>query len=451
MHRGHPRNVKVNRGPRVPVNRSWRFKRITLWFETPEHAAAAWEVIQHPGIVNRYNIEPFPLRLGFDVANRHIEAFISYAKKLPGCVDAVNTDDIKLEPMAQESVNVALNRAWVKAAPQTVPYLLHRPDGSYLRFGTENGATTFERTVERRGGNVYVAILDGGVDATHDEFTDITVIDVSDQVGDGPFYHATAMASVVAGKTCGLLPDATILNCKAYSNTGGGSYTNIEAVVADLITWGDANLGPNDHMILAMSSGYSSGTGVNFYSDDIAAVESRGWSWWASAGNQGATLDVITFQIFPAQGLPRTGVGAVFLNGERTKFSNYSGNINMWAPGYGVPAAWIGGGFFPFHGTSASCPVAAAAWGTWLAARTPPANQVELYEYLDRYRNEFCNNRVKDRPYLPGDQTGKKLVRADSVTPMKVHSNKNIQVALAYGSSDQFNLARDLQVVLMYD
>lgn len=85
--------------------------------------------------------------------------------------------------------------------------------------------------VNAKGADILVAVLDSGIRATHDEFSDTTIhtgtnvvpdedpADVTDTVG-----HGTRVASLIAGKNVGVAPEAAILPVRVFpENSGAGN------------------------------------------------------------------------------------------------------------------------------------------------------------------------------------------------------------------------------------
>jgi len=88
--------------------------------------------------------------------------------------------------------------------------------------------TEFDATYTGDGVNVY--LMDGGIDADHDEFANATIKNVHTTLtGDyqDATGHGTAMASLIVGETVGVARDAHLHNCKIHDADGIGDLKDI--------------------------------------------------------------------------------------------------------------------------------------------------------------------------------------------------------------------------------
>jgi len=88
--------------------------------------------------------------------------------------------------------------------------------------------TEFDATYSGDGVNVY--LMDGGIDADHDEFANATIKNVHTTLtGDyqDATGHGTAMASLIVGETVGVARDAHLHNCKIHDADGIGDLKDI--------------------------------------------------------------------------------------------------------------------------------------------------------------------------------------------------------------------------------
>ena len=88
--------------------------------------------------------------------------------------------------------------------------------------------TEFDATYTGDGVNVY--LMDGGIDADHDEFANATIKNVHTTLtGDyqDATGHGTAMASLIVGETVGVARNAHLHNCKIHDAEGIGDLKDI--------------------------------------------------------------------------------------------------------------------------------------------------------------------------------------------------------------------------------
>lgn len=215
----------------------------------------------------------------------------------------------------------------------------------------------------RRGQGVTVALIDTGIDGTHEEFARpgaISPLSKNALTGaPGPEGtaddngHGTALAGIVAAAAdnargiAGLAPRATVLAIKALNAHGQGDDATIAEAIVYAVRSGARviNLalgGPTYSRVLHEAIAYA-------LDRDVVVV--------AASGNQGAAAAV-----FPAALDGVLAVGAVDRDGQRAPFSSYGRHLSLVAPGVGVLTTASGGGYREVTGTSfAAAHVSAAA------------------------------------------------------------------------------------------
>jgi len=283
------------------------------------------------------------------------------------------------------------------------------------------GTVSYNENTDRHGSNIFVSIIDQGVDSSHtQEFgSPARYIEISDYVGDGPGFHGTACASIAAGATCGFLKEATILDGKCFgSNSLTGSISNITDALDDLTAWAETpgNVASNEHVICNMSLGGENSLS-NGYTTAVQAMEDAGIAVFAASGNSGELIfnDTSKDNFWPAAGLKYGAVGAVDLRRTRTHFSNIGGMVTLFGLGWGVPAATVGNGnYFNVSGTSFACPAVVGCYGTWVANRDGPRSQSEVWDLQSEFISYCVNGTVRsddfDTEFSPA---GTVLARAD--------------------------------------
>ncbi len=225
------------------------------------------------------------------------------------------------------------------------------------------------------GTGIRIAVLDTGVYA-HSAFGgSLTTIDLVERTG-GPADingHGTAVASMISGNNRlipGVAPDAHIIDVRVANDSGS---SNSWLLAQGIIAAADAGA-----HIVNISLGSFGDSGL--VRDAIAYAHATGAVIVAAAGNQGLDRPA-----FPAANQGVIAVGAVDAIGNHVAFSN-SGNIDVAAPGYGVNAAWPGGGAVRVDGTSFSAPIIAGSLA-WIMS-TQNVNANTAVELMNRYLND---------------------------------------------------------------
>lgn len=243
-----------------------------------------------------------------------------------------------------------------------------------------------------KGAGVKIAVLDEGVDLTHDDLTPnlVTGYDavywgggVVDNSEGGPQAgsddaHGTNCAGIIAAVAdngigvTGVAPESNVIPVRiAYSDDWGWWVLEYDWVI-DAIEWsidnGDADI---------LSNSYQLGSYSAAIADAIEYVitegrDGKGGYFIAAAGNgNSATL------VFPGNNINSIGVGAMSMCEERKSFvscdgenywgSNYGSALDVSAPGVKIPSTDISGNkgysnsdyYLEMNGTSSATPLVA--------------------------------------------------------------------------------------------
>lgn len=232
------------------------------------------------------------------------------------------------------------------------------------------------------GGSVVIAIVDSGVDTSHedlaaniwhnsreipgngkdddgngyvDDYSGYNFVnypsssgsDMSDGYGHGS--HLAGIAAAVGDNNagvCGVLWQARIMPVKFVS--GGGSGTVADAALA--IRYAAAN-GAD---VINLSFGTASDSST--LKDAINYASGRGCLITASAGNENSGSPR-----YPAAYAGVLAVGATDQTDQRAAFSNYGGHLFICAPGANIYSTAAGGGYRFGTGTSQAAPLVAGA------------------------------------------------------------------------------------------
>lgn len=220
-------------------------------------------------------------------------------------------------------------------------------------------------SINRRGQSINVYIVDSGIEASHPEFANANITNIY-SVTPGDFSdnrgHGTAIASVIAGATCGIT-DANLKIVKIF-NPG---HTTTEHEFLDAL---DAII--NDHVdntysVLNASWSIPKNEWVEH---KLRILEDEGVFIIAAAGNSGTSIEDVT----PAGMLDVITVGAYNKDLKPCNFSDFSGGstisvtgdavnhgqLDGWAPGEEIWAAGLDGTYSYVAGTSIAAGIASA-------------------------------------------------------------------------------------------
>lgn len=259
------------------------------------------------------------------------------------------------------------------------------------------------------GEEIIVAVIDSGVDTTHDELQgvfavneaeelngldddgnglvdDVIGYDFVEQSGEVKDYtgHGTHVSGVIAarhdvGKVLGVAPDVKILPLGFIDSHGGGGVSGAIRAIRYAVDRGAK--------VINASWG---GPGCSLpLRDEIAGLSQHNILFVAAAGNAGNDLSV--FPEFPAAfGLDNIiTVGASTVDNKTAGFSNYGREVDLVAPGANIVSTFpkekdLDGnqdGLVALEGTSMAAPfVAAAAALLW--SHNPAASYLQVKQAL---------------------------------------------------------------------
>ena len=193
------------------------------------------------------------------------------------------------------------------------------------------------------GKGVKVAIIDTGVDTSHDSLSGIKITEISLLNDDDSHWnlgHGTGIASVIAGQTedfVGIAPSTEILSVRVLNESGeGDSFTVAKGIVeavdqgADII---NLSLGGMDSSIVMDNA--------------IEYAKLNNVLMVSAVGNEG-----VQGVSFPARHKDVVAVASVDAKSRVSTFSNYGDEVDIAAPGVGVITAWEENEFIHFSGTS---------------------------------------------------------------------------------------------------
>jgi subtilisin family serine protease len=243
-------------------------------------------------------------------------------------------------------------------------------------------------TIQRQGQNINVYIMDSGIEASHPEFAnaDITNIysvtsgDFSDNNG-----HGTAIASVIAGQTCGItqskLKIVKIFDPN-HTTTEHEFLDALDAIINDHVD--------NTYSVLNASWSIPKNAWVE---NKLRVLEDEGVFIVAAAGNNGTSIEDVT----PAGMIDVITVGAYNKDLLPCDFSNFTGGsmisvtggtvnhgeLDGWAPGEEIWAAGLNGTYGYVAGTSIAAAVASAILASNLTHRVYEDTGVRVEGWQD--------------------------------------------------------------------
>lgn len=229
------------------------------------------------------------------------------------------------------------------------------------------------------GGGVKVAVLDTGIDASHEDLnvaggTSFVLYEPSPYIdGNG---HGTHVAGTVAAlnNTTGVLgvaPDTSLYAVKVLDSTGSGSYSSIVSG----IEWATEN-GMN---VINMSLGGSQGSTAlkeavdNAYANGVVVV--------AAAGNSGSSGGRKNTIGYPAKYSSVIAVGAVDRYNNKATFSSVGDELDVMAPGVSIQSTYPGNQYTELNGTSMASPHVAGA-AALIKSKHPNLSASQIHQRL---------------------------------------------------------------------
>jgi serine protease len=217
-----------------------------------------------------------------------------------------------------------------------------------------------------RGAGEVVAVLDTGLDMTHEDLRGQVLegVDLVDGgVMDDPNGHGTHVAGIIAAVSgnkvgvSGVAPDAKILPVRVLDADGIGDHEVIASGIVWAVDHGADVLnlslgGSEDSEVLRVAVGYAVSHGVVVV---------------AAGGNGRLTGNRTTY---PAAYPGVVAVAAGGPDGRSAMFSNTGSYIDIAAPGFAIVST-VPGGYGYLSGTSQAAPFVAAGAAILLGAGTP--------------------------------------------------------------------------------
>jgi subtilisin len=303
-------------------------------------------------------------------------AQVNDVKKMGGQVKhqfkLMNTMLVSLPEAAAEALKQNPNVAYVEE--DQMAYAI----GQSTPWGITHIKANQVHATGNTGSGVKVAILDTGIDASHEDLNvqggASFVAGEPNALTDGNS-HGTHVAGTVAAlnNTAGVIGvahSASLYAVKVLDSSGSGTYSGI----IQGIEWAVAN----NMDVINMSLGGSSGSTAlqqacdNAYNSGVLVV--------AAAGNSGTKGKRNTIG-YPAKYASVMAVGAVDSNNTRASFSSVGSELEVMAPGVNILSTVPGNGYDSYNGTSMASPHVAGA-AALVMAGNPGLSNVQVRQKL---------------------------------------------------------------------
>eukprot|EP01084_Bolivina_argentea_P014995 28042_1 len=217
--------------------------------------------------------------------------------------------------------------------------------------------------------NMDIIVVDSGIEASHSQFTGITVEVLHDSYPKQSMQsHGTHVAGTIVGKDYGAFNAASahtkLIDVRVIPGIGKGKAYDLKNGLNAIINHADDNPGKKFIINLSVSTGK-----LKWVNDLIAKIKSKGGIAIVSAGNKGQ--DASNYS--PASSPDAITVGNLdsmkrIYRGPKGKGdSNFGDSVDIWAPGVHILSAVTGDQSGYMSGTSMAAPLVAGIAANILA------------------------------------------------------------------------------------
>lgn len=213
----------------------------------------------------------------------------------------------------------------------------------------------------RKGKGVKIAVLDTGVDLSHDSFA--TAIkegrlkaldarrnqnDPKDRNGHGTWCVSRFISD---GKdVLGFAPESTVISIKVLGDNGGGSLTDVMRGIELAL----------EQNVDYISTSLGWGVNVPNFKGLTKKVSESGVLWFSASGNDGTEEDID----FPAKYERVISIGSHNKERRRSSFSDFGVDLDFYSSGQNVLGAYLNNKEAYLSGTSMATPSFAALLST---------------------------------------------------------------------------------------
>lgn len=234
-------------------------------------------------------------------------------------------------------------------------------------------------------GNVYVAIIDTGINSYHPDFAGKIVLSINctltgcpSFVSTDPDGHGTHVAGIVGATAdngigiAGTAWESKLFLVKALNDNGSGFYSWIaNAIIAAV---------DNGAQVINLSLG---GTASSLtLQNAVDYAWNKGAVVVAAAGNSGSTR-----KFYPAYYTNVIAVGAVDNNDQKANFSNYGSWVDVSAPGVNIYSTY-GNTYKSLSGTSMATPFVSGL-AALLIGQNPSLSNNEIKNRIESTANKI--------------------------------------------------------------
>lgn len=325
----------------------------------------------------KYKIVGFKQGLTLRKSQEVIESYgIKIKKFLPlanACLCEVDSEESSIKSLAMDPT-VEFIEDDLEGEVQVVPFLSMdiKKSSQEIPWGVQKiGAPPVWKDI--RGEGVRVGIIDTGVDLNHPDLKDNVkevcgVLDCKNIIDDNG--HGSHVAGTIAALdndigVVGVAPKVDLYPVKAFNKSGRGNISN----VIDALNW----CIEKKVQVVNMSFGFTNNSMAleraikEAYRQNIVLV--------AAAGNSGGDDSVM----YPAKYPEVIAVAASNSGNKAAWFSSGGPEVDVIAPGAGIPSTYKDGGYKSMSGTSMASPHVTAACALILAkSNMSPAKVKEV-------------------------------------------------------------------------
>ena len=187
------------------------------------------------------------------------------------------------------------------------------------------------------GVNAYV--IDSGILTTHSEFQGraFAIYDAVDRQSTGLDCngHGSHVAGIIGGQTFGVAKNVRLFGVRVLNCQGMGTWSDVIEGV-NFVTWHRGQ--PAQQGVPAVANMSLAGATNRAAEAAVRNSIRAGVTYVVAAGNWNS--DAANYS--PAAVAEAITVGATNQNDSRAEFSNYGPTLALFAPGAGIPSAWIG-------------------------------------------------------------------------------------------------------------
>lgn len=312
--------------------------------------------------------------------------------------------------------------------------------GETLPWGIEKIGAPQVHESDNKGTGVNVAIIDTGIDYTHQDLAanyeggkDFVNGDLDPMDDNG---HGTHCAGIIAAVdndigVIGVAPEANLYALKILDSTGSGSSSDLIAAIEWAIDTHKDTDQSNDIQIISMSLGSNLGD-LSLQGECSKAYYDYGILLVAAAGNDGNRRGTGDSVDYPGAYSSVIAVAATDSTDKRASFSSTGPTVELAAPGVNILSTYLGG-YASASGTSMACPhVAGTAALVW-AANPSSFTNVEVREKLAQTATDLGTS-GRDTLYgfgLVNAESAAVIPVSDTEPPKITYVNANSGTTLA--------------------